>query len=82
MPFHGAGNKHQGSGYRIQNPVDHGNQIVLANIYFDDQIKLFFIALGKPQKRSFFSGPATKKGELRAWSLRKNTFFEVEKKNP
>ena len=60
MPFHGAGNKHQGSGYRIQNPVDHGNQIVLANIYFDDQIKLFLLPWGSRKKVSF-SGQSTKK---------------------
>ena len=41
-----------------------------------------FNALGKPQKiRSFFSGLATKLGGgVRAWPLRKNTFFKSSKK--
>ena len=32
------------------------------------------------KNRSFFSGPATKRGVGRAWPLRKNTFFEAPQK--
>ena len=61
------------------NPIIFYEKLKTRSLFFHG----LFVSLREATKKSFFSGPATKRGGgVRDWPLRKRTFFEALKKCP